>query len=172
MRTTANWILVLAAFVFLSFSQASAQLFITITMATDPSGVTLGGTGTSNTTLAFGNVQSFGGSLPSGATRTVGSSSWVLGSLFDLKVTCNILNLLQICLPLDSSSFTLLAEEQSSDAVDTLTVSGFVLNLSLVTIAALAAYNVFTPYTFAMTIPFTKASGFISNVVIFVAVAN
>jgi len=51
----------------------------------DASGVTLGNPGTSAATLAFGTVSEYG-SLGTGVTRTIGTSSFTVSTPFDVNV--------------------------------------------------------------------------------------
>ncbi len=50
---------------------ATVASSVSLTFVTDPAGITLGGTGTSAATVAFGNVQAYGGVVPANVTKTV-----------------------------------------------------------------------------------------------------
>src|SRR5580693_7197330 len=53
--------------------------FLTLTFNTDPSGIALGGSGTSAATMSFGSVQAYGGTVPGGVTKSVnGTTNWTL----------------------------------------------------------------------------------------------
>jgi hypothetical protein len=50
---------------------ATVDSSMNLVFSTAATGITLGGSGTSAATMAFGNVQAFGGTVPTGVTRTV-----------------------------------------------------------------------------------------------------
>ena len=50
---------------------ATTVASVSLTFVTDGAGITLGGTGTSAATIAFGSVQAYGGSVPANVTKTV-----------------------------------------------------------------------------------------------------
>lgn len=138
---------------------------INLLFFTDASGVTLTGSGTNAATLAFGNVQAYGGSLTANVTRTVGGSSFTVSSPFDIQVSK---------VNSSSANYTLKAQLNTADAVNTWQVGGnTITNASQTTITATGTYASNAPYTLALTIPFTTASGTnISNIVNFTATAN
>ncbi len=73
---------------------------IALVFDTDPSGITLGATGTSAVTVSFGTISAFG-PLSAGITRpTVTAASFTVSTVFDVKVTQGGLN---------SNSYRLLA---------------------------------------------------------------
>jgi hypothetical protein len=137
---------------------------MSLTFVTDASGITLGGSGTSAATIAFGSVQAYGGSVPTGVTRTVnGTTNWKLATPFDVVVA--IANQ-------TSANYTLTAQLSSSDAVNTWQLgSTTVTSASAATLTATGTYGT-TVYTLNLTIPFTEAAGAISNTINFVATAN
>jgi hypothetical protein len=60
---------------------------VSLTFVTDASGITLGNSGTSAVTVAFGSVQAYGGSVPSGVTKTVNApTNWTLSTPIDVVV--------------------------------------------------------------------------------------
>ena len=60
---------------------------VSLTFVSDPAGITLGGTGTSAATVAFGSVQAYGGVVPANVTKTVnGVINWTLSTPFDVVV--------------------------------------------------------------------------------------
>jgi hypothetical protein len=146
---------------------------LTLTLQSDASGVMLGGSGTSTVSMSFGTMQAFGGSAPSGVTKIVGTTNWMVSTPFDIKVTCaNLLNLLPCTLAL-SSSYTLTAQLQSADPTNTWKIGSFTLSsASASTLTSSGTYNQVTPYTFALTIPFTEPPGAISNQVNLVVISN
>jgi hypothetical protein len=132
--------------------------------STDASGITLGGSGTSAATIAFGSVQAFGGSVPTGVTRTVnGTTNWKLATPFDVLV--QVANQ-------TSANYTLTAQLQTSDSTNTWQLgSTTITSASAATLTSTGTYGT-TVYTLNLTIPFTEAAGAISNTLNFVATAN
>jgi hypothetical protein len=137
---------------------------MSLVFSTDASGITLGSSGTSAVTIAFGSVQAFGGSVPTGVTRTVnGTTNWKLATPFDVVVA--IANQ-------TSANYTLTAQLNSSDAVNTWQLGATTITSGgAATLTATGAYGT-TVYTLNLTIPFTEAAGAISNTINFVATAN
>src|SRR5258708_10583812 len=72
---------------------SSAQLTITLTFISDTSGITLSGSGSSAATAAFGSVRAFGGTVPSGVTKSVGANTWTLSTPMDVQVQKGTLDL-------------------------------------------------------------------------------
>jgi hypothetical protein len=157
---------------------ASAQCLpaacsLTLTLQSDASGIVLGGSGTSSASMSFGTMQAFSGSVPSGVTKSVGSSNWKISTPFDVKVTCENLTTLLPCTLVMSASYTLTAQLQSSDSTNTWQVGSSTLSSSSAsTLTASGTYSQATAYSFALTIPFVEPSGTISNSINFVATAN
>ena len=138
---------------------------ISLVFNSDPAGVALTGSGSNAATLAFGTVQAFGGALTAGVTRTAAASSFTVSSPVDIFVDkANVA----------SSNYTLKAQLNAADAVNTWTVGGVaVTNASAATITATGAYTTNVAETVALTIPFSTASGTnISNAINFTATAN
>jgi hypothetical protein len=137
---------------------------VSLTFSTDASGITLGGTGTSAATIAFGSVQAYGGSVPTGVTKTVNApTNWTLSTPFD--VTVQVAN--QVSL-----TYTLTAQLQTADATNTWKLGATaVTSASAATLTAAGTYGL-TVYTLNLTIPFSEAAGSISNTLNFVATAN
>jgi hypothetical protein len=137
---------------------------MSITFSSDASGITLGGSGTSAVTIAFGSVQAYGGSVPMGVTKTVNApTNWSLSTPFD--VTVEVANL-------TSSNYTLSAQLQTSDATNTWKLgTTTITSASAATLTSTGAYGL-TTYTLNLTIPFSEAAGSISNTLNFVATAN
>src|SRR5580704_1829306 len=66
---------------------ATVASSVSLTFVTDPAGITLGGTGTSAATVAFGAVQAYGGVVPANVIKTVnGVVNWKLSTPFDVVV--------------------------------------------------------------------------------------
>ncbi len=145
--------------------RANAQLSIAIIFNSDVTGVILGAGGSPNATFALGSVQAYGGTVPSGVTKTVnGVSSWTLSTPIDIEVIGT-----GIIVP----SFTLTAQAQSADPVNTWKVNSVILSSgALFTLTTTGTYNVNTPYTFSLTIPFSEPPGPINNTVNFTAIGN
>ncbi|MGH9544787.1 MAG: hypothetical protein ACRD23_06180 [Terriglobales bacterium] len=137
---------------------------MSITFSSDASGMTLGGSGTSAATIAFGSVQAYGGSVPAGVTKTVNPpTDWALSTPFDVDV--EIANL-------TSANYSLTAQLQSADATNTWKLGATTItNASAATLTGTGSYGV-TVYTFTLTIPFSETAGAISNTMSFVATAN
>ncbi len=136
---------------------------MSMTFSTDASGITLGGSGTSAATIAFGSVQAYGGSVPAGVTKTVTPPNWTLSTPFDVDV--EIANLV-------SANYTLTAQLQSADATNTWKLDATTItNAGAATLTSTGSYGV-TVYTFGLTIPFGATPGAISNTLNFVATAN
>jgi hypothetical protein len=145
---------------------------LTLTLQSDASGLVLGGSGTNSATMSFGSMQAFGGSVPSGVTKTVAATTWTISTPFDVKVTCSNLLTLLPCTLLVSPTYSLTAKLQTADATNTWKVGGLTLSTSTSTLTSSGTYGSITAYSFALTIPFAEASGAISNHINFVAVAN
>ena len=144
--------------------RADAQVAIALVFKSDPSGIALTGSGTPVASMALGNVQAYGGTLPTGVTRTVnGVSSWKLSTPFDVQVT-----------PVGGgTTFTLTAQLLIADAVNTWKIGAVTLNSgSASTLTTTGAYSVNIPFTFSLTIPFSEAAGTIINTINFTATAN
>lgn len=143
---------------------ATVASSVSLTFATDPSGITLGGTGTSAATIAFGAVQAYGGTVPANVTKTVnGTTNWTLSTPFDVVV--QVANQ-------TSSNYTLTAQLNTADANNTWKIGATTItSASAATLTATGAYGT-TSYTLGLTIPFAEAAGSISNTLNFVATAN
>jgi hypothetical protein len=136
---------------------------ISMTFVTDGAGITLGNSGTSAATIAFGTVQAYGGTVPSGVTKTVNApTNWSLSTPFDVEV--DLANQ-------TSSNYTLTAALQSSDATNTWQLGSSTLSTTPATLTATGAYGS-AAYTLTLTIPFSAAGGAISNTINFTATAN
>jgi hypothetical protein len=155
-----------------SATTASASMAVSVTVAssvgftiqTDASGLTLGNSGTSAVTAAFGTMSAYGGTVPTGVTRTVnGTTSWKISTPFDVVI--EVANQ-------SSSNYTLTAQLQTSDSTNTWQVgSTTVTSASPATLTSTGTYGT-TSMTFNLTIPFSESAGTISNTINFVATAN
>jgi hypothetical protein len=143
---------------------ATVASSMSLTFTTDASGVTVGGTGTSAGTLAFGAEQAFGGTVATGVTRVVnGTTNWTISTPFDVNVA--VANQ-------TSATYTLTAQLQSADATNTWKLGATTItSASAATLTAAGAYGL-TVYILNLTIPFSASAGTITNTLNFVATAN
>jgi hypothetical protein len=140
---------------------------IVLSFQTDPSGVSLTGSGTAAATLDFGTVSMFGGTVAPGVTRTLnGTTSFTISSPFDVQV---------VVAGITSPNYSLSACLQTADGVDTWGVDSATLpscSNNTVQIAANSSYSTAVAHTVKVTIPRTAAAGTLSNTVNFTAVSN
>jgi hypothetical protein len=142
---------------------ATTVASVSLTFVTDGAGITLGSSGTSATTVAFGSVQAYGGSVPAGVAKTVnGTTNWSLSTPVDVVV--EVANQ-------TSSNYTLTAALQTADGTNTWLLGATSLSTAAATLTSTGSYGS-TAYTFKLTIPFSAAAGAISNTINFTATAN
>jgi hypothetical protein len=141
--------------------RSSAQIVV-LAIVSDPSGITLTGS-TTAAVMTFGMVQAFGGTVPSGVTKTVGANTWTLTTPIDLQVTQLIVML--------SPNYNLTAQLMFADPQNTWKLNSVTLSTAASTITAAHAYGT-AAYTFSLTIPFSAAAGLISNTINLTATAN
>lgn len=161
-----SWMLaMLLALGLLSVKPAGAAS-LTLTFSSDPSGITLGGSGTAAATIAFGTVQAYGGAIPAKVTRSVnGTTDWTLSTPFDVKVT-------KTGLPA-SANYTMTAQLKNSALTYTWKLGAVTLSSAAPsTITAAGAYGSATAYTFSLTIPFSTAAGSVNNTLDVIVTAN
>jgi hypothetical protein len=177
MKQFARWAVLLGSVLLLA-PAAGAQCApilcsLTIVLQSDASGLALGGSGSNTASMAFNTMQAYGGSVPTGVTRVVGTSNWTVATKFDVKVNClDLLNLLN-CTGLNSPSYTLTAQLQSADSINTWQIGASTLSsASATTLSVSGPYFVATAYTLSLVIPFTETARTISNTVNFVVTAN
>ena len=156
---TRHWLLM---GVLLFGSEASAQL-ITLAFISDPVGASLTGSGTAAGVLALGNIQAFGGTTPTGVTKSITPNSWKLSTPIDIQV-------LKVGL-ITSSSYTLTAQLLLADVQNTWKWNSTTLSTSTATITNSGAYGT-TPYSFSLEIPFSATPGTIINTVNITAISN
>jgi len=135
---------------------------VTLTFVTDAGGITLMGSGTSVASLSFGSVQAFGGTIPTGVTKSTNSSSLTLSTTIDVQVSKS---------GLISSSYTLTGQLLSADLQNTWKFKGVTLSTTAVTITSTGAYGS-TANSFSLTVPFSASAGTISNTINFIVTAN
>jgi hypothetical protein len=147
---------------------ASAQLTLVMQFSTDPSGISLSGGGTAAASASFTTVQAFGGSLPTGVTKAVGSNSFTLTTTFDVKVFKGALDVLDVL----STSYTLLGALQSADLIDSWQMNSIPLSTTNSTISSTETYSSVLPFTLSINVPFSATTGAISNSIMLTAIAN
>jgi hypothetical protein len=152
--------LVLIALLFWN-SRSSAQI-VTLAFVSDPSGISLAGSGSSAVSMSFGTVQAFGGTVPSGVTNSRAGNSWTLSTTIDVEVR-------QIGIL--SSSYTLTARMQVADLQNTWKLKAVSLSTTSTTITTTGAYGT-TPDSFSLTVPFSASAGTINNTIDITATAN
>ena len=137
---------------------------ISLVFTTDASGITLGNSGTSAATIAFGTIQAYGGTVPTGVTKAVNApTNWTVSTPFD--ITVQVANQ-------TSASYTLTAQLQTADSLNTWKLgTTTITSASAASLTATGTYGL-TIYTLNLTIPFTEAAGAVSNTLNFVATAN
>jgi hypothetical protein len=153
-------------------TSSSATMAVSITVAgslsfvlqTDASGLSLTNSGTSAVTATFGTMSAYGGTVPTGVTRTVNApTNWKVSTPFDTNI--QIANQ-------TSANYTLTAQLASSDSTNTWVInSTTITSSSASTLTSSGSYGT-TSQTLNLTIPFSESAGTISNTVNFVATAN
>ena len=142
---------------------ATTVASISLTFQSDGSGITLANDGTAAVTVAFGSVQAYGGSVPTGVTKTAnGTTNWSLSTPIDVVV--EVANQ-------SSSNYTLTAALQNADSINGWALGATPLSTTAASLTSTGAYGT-TPYTLTLTIPFSEAAGAISNTINFTATAN
>jgi hypothetical protein len=136
---------------------------VSLTFQSDGAGIALGGNGTSAATVAFGSVQAYGGTVPTGVTKTLnGTTDWSLSTPIDVVV--QVANQ-------SSADYTLTGALQTADGTNTWQLGATPLTTTAATLTSGGTYGN-TAYTFKLTIPFSAAAGAISNTINFTATAN
>jgi hypothetical protein len=146
----------------LLYSCRSSAQIVTLAFVSDPSGITLAGSGTSSVSMNLGTVQAFGGTVPSGVTKTVAGNRWTLSTTLDVQVT-------QIGIL--SSSYTLTARLQAADLQNTWALRAVTLSTTSATITTTGTYGT-TANSFSLTVPFSALAGSINNTINVTATAN
>jgi hypothetical protein len=136
---------------------------LTLTFVTEGSGISLSGSGTGSASVTLGSVQAFGGTVPSGVTKTINDgSSFTLSTPIGVEVTQNG----QL-----SPSYTLTGRLMFSDLQNGWKVNAVPLSTIATTITNSGAYGV-TANEFSLTIPFSAPAGSISNTIDFIVTSN
>ena len=152
----------LCVLVLLGACRAPAQV-ITLAFISDPNGAALIGSGTFAGSLNLGTVQAFGGTVPSGVTKTTTANSWILSTPIDVQV-------LKVGL-IVSSSYTLVGQLLLADVQNTWKWDSAALSTSPTTITTSGAYGT-TASTLSLDIPFSAPVGTIVNTVNITAISN
>ena len=144
---------------------AEVQSSISLTFITDTNGVALVGSGTNVATLDFGHVSQFI-SPPPKVTETIAATSLTVSTTFDVSVVKSNVT---------SANYTLTAEVQTADPVNTWVIDTFPLTIVPAAATSLTVTGVYgnnVPHTLYLTIPFSAGASVISNSINFVATAN
>lgn len=159
------WMMVTAIAAALLYPRGVGAAPLTLTFDTDPSGIALGGSGTSHASIAFGSVQAYGGVVPAGVTKAVnGTTNWKLSTPLDVRVTKT---------GVVSGSYTLTAQLKSADAAHTWNFgSATITNAFPAVVTTTGIYGSTTPYNLSLTIPFSAASGAVSNTLDIIVTSN
>jgi hypothetical protein len=139
---------------------------INLILSTATGGMTVTGTGTSTASLPFGTVQMFGGTVPTGVTKTIngGNVSFTLSTPFNVEA--DLANT-------TSDSFSLSVTLSAQDAVNAWTLGGVDISSGTLTlVSATNAYGTGDPFTFTLTIPAGEAPNTITNTINLTATSN
>jgi len=137
---------------------------------TDPSGVSLGNSGTSSASLGFGNVSAYG-TLNANVTRTIGTSTFTVSTPFDVNVQVS---------GVSSGNYTLTASLASAAPTGvTLQIDSVTLTTSSQSVQTNGSYGNNVSHTFSAVVS-TAGSGSggpatgtqLTSTVNFVATAN
>src|SRR5277367_907590 len=143
---------------------ANIEGSINLLFSTATGGFAVTGTGTATASLPYGNVQMYGGTVPTNVVRTLtGKTAFTLTTPVNVEV--DLANS-------SSATFGVLVNLASADAVNTWTFNAIaVTDVGIVPQVTLADYGSAIPYNFAVTIPASNTSGTLSNSLTFVATA-
>jgi hypothetical protein len=157
-------LLLVAVLCLAGLGKAHAQLSLLMTFTSDPSGITLGGLGIGSATVAFGNVRAFGGTVPTGVTKTRVGNTFVLSTPIDIQVTG-----ISIVIP----NYTLAVKQSTADPFDVFKWGSSTVNSTgFTTLTTTATYLTFIPWTFSIAVPFSNPPGAMTNTLNFLATGN
>jgi len=126
-------------------------------------GFAVTGTG-SSVTLPFGAVQMYGGTVPTGVTRTLtGITAFTLSTPINVEV--DMANS-------PSTAYDLAASLASTDAVNTWSFNGNPVTSTPGPVVTAATYGAPAAYILALTIPATNSTAALSNSINFTATAE
>jgi hypothetical protein len=142
---------------------------IVMLITKDTSGMTVGGS-SSAATFGFGTVSYYGGTPPTGVTKTLqAGTSFTLATPFDVEVDVANSN---------STTFSLAATLTTADTVNSWTVNGFPITSTSGPITSTGGYGAPASYAFNLVVPITltpvgpATTSPIANTLNFVATAN
>ena len=160
------WIIAMLLTLALVSVDSASAASLTLTFSSDASGISLGGSGTANSTISFGSVHAYGGVVPAGVTKSVnGTTNWTLSTPIDVKVTKAGLG--------TSVNYTMTAQLQSSGLTYTWKLGSATLTSAFpAMVTAAGVYGSKTAYTFSLTIPFSAAAGTVNNTLDIIVTAN
>jgi hypothetical protein len=144
---------------------ANIEGSINLLFSTATGGFAVTGTGTGTASLPFGNVQMYGGTVPTNVVRTLtGKTAFTLTTPVNVEV--DLANS-------SSATFGVLVNLGTADSVNTWTFNAIaVTDAGIIPQVTLASYQTATPYALAVTIPASNTSGTLSNTLNFTATAN
>lgn len=150
---------------------ATIEPCISLTFGSDGSGVTLSsGDGSATATLAFGNIQAYGYTPPTGVTQALNAAG-ASATSFSVATPVDVL-----VMEANSAStgYTLTATLNAADTADSWSVDGSaVLSTGPTTITAVGVYGSVTSHAFLLSVPFTNTTHLaVSNALNFIATAN
>ena len=159
------WIIpTVLALIFLLGQPASASQ-LTLIFSTDPGGISLAGSGTSAATVNFGSVQAYGGTVPSGVTKSINGTSWTLSTAVDVQVSVTGCG--------NCTGYTMTAQLQAADLMHTWQFGGATVTSAFpATVTTAGVFGTKTAYTFALTIPFAAPAGAVNNTLDIVVTSN
>jgi hypothetical protein len=165
MRSKLHAILTAVLLTMLAVQTGGAAGSLTLTFSSNASGISIGGTGTASASMALGKVQAYGGTVPTGVTKSVnGTTNWTLSTPVNVKVTKS---------GVTSSSYSMLAELASSDTTLTWKFGSATLSsTSYSTVTTSGVYSTATPYTFSLTIPFSASARTVNNTIDILVTSN
>lgn len=144
---------------------ANIEGSINLLFSTATGGFAVTGTGTATASLPYGNVQMYGGTVPTNVVRTLtGKTAFTLTTPVNVEV--DLANS-------TSATYGVLVNLTTTDAVNTWTFNSIaVTDIGIVPQVTLADYGSAIPYNLAVTIPASNTSGSLTNSLIFTATAN
>jgi hypothetical protein len=158
-----RWSLVLGLVLLPAPLNAQLLSSITLTFASVPGSVPLGGAGSDSATVNFGTVSAFE-PLSAGVSRTAGASSYTMSTNFGVRVTKNLLGLL-------SPNYTLRGRLRGAHAL-TWRVNGTTMSTTDAVIGTTQPYGTSVSHALSFVVPFSRAAGPVTTVLEITAIAN
>jgi len=136
-----------------------------INLTIESAGGTTSGAGTAATSSALGSFSKWGGSAPTGFTRTRGASDWTLSSTVGVKV---------VKANLSSTNYTLTAQLGSAPATGIVWKlnSSTLSNSSPATLTSTGAYGSTESFTWDIVIADSATAAALDNSIAFTATSN